>query len=111
MIFLINIAALCLCWFGSASAYAASERQMVLSKPISKNVGWSLFCISMIAAFTLLLNLHHWLSAMLILIVMVMLVWILLSLAMPYFPHQRKTLIFGTVMTLITALIGGFYVV
>lgn len=111
MSFFINIAALCLCWLGSASAYAASERQMILSKPISKNIGWSLFCASMIGAFILLLNLHHWLSAMLVLIVMIMLVWILLSLAIPYFPHQRKTLIFGTIITLFTALVGGFYVV
>ncbi len=63
------------------------------------------------AAYFLLLTLHHWLSAMLILMVMVMLVWITLALAIPYFPNQRKTLVFGTAITLITALIGGFYVV
>lgn len=111
MTFLVNVAALCLCWLGSVSPYVASERQMILSKPIAKKLGWLLFCVSMIGAFTLLLKLHHWLSATLILIVMIMLVWILLALTIPYYPYQRKTLVFGTVITLFTALIGGFYVV
>jgi len=111
MSFVVNIAAFCLCWFGSVGAYAASERQMVFSKPFTKNLGWALFSVSMAGAFILLLKLHHWISAMLILIVMIMLVWILLALVMPYFPRQRKMLLFGTIITLFTALIGGFYVV
>ena len=111
MNFVVNIAALCLCWFGSASAYAASERQMVFSKPFTKNFGWALFSVSMAGAFILLLKLHHWISATLILIVMITLVWILLALAIPYFPYQRKTLVFGTAITFCTAFIGGFYVV
>lgn len=111
MIFVVNISAFFLCWFGSVSAYVASERQMVLSKPFTKNFGWSLFSVSMVGAFILLLKLHHWLSAALILIVMIMLVWILLALVIPYFPYQRKTLVFGTAITFCTALVGVFYAV
>lgn len=111
MLFFINAIALLLAWVGSVSAYLASERQQVLSKAITKKVGWSLFCGALIAAFILLLNLHHWLSAFLVLFVMVMLVWILLSLVIPYFPQQRRPLFYGTIFTLVNAVIGGFYVI
>ena len=111
MSFLINVIALCCCWCGSASAYLASERQQVFVNPLSKKFGWSLFILGVVSAFILLLTLHHWLSAILILMVLIMLDWIVLTLAVPYFPNQHKTLITGTVLTMITALIGGFYVV
>lgn len=111
MLLLINVSALCLCWFGCVAAYLASDRQLILSQQVSKQLGWSLFFFGISSAFILLLNLHHWLSALLILIVLIMLVWIVLALVVPYFPHQRKTFIYGTALTMITALIGGGYVV
>jgi len=111
MVFLINVAALCLCWFGCVVAYLASNRQLILSQQVSKKFGWSLFCVAIFSAFILLLNLHHWLSAFLILIVLIMLTWIALALVVPYFPYQRKTLFYGTTLTMVTALIGGVYVV
>jgi 4-hydroxybenzoate polyprenyltransferase len=91
--------------------YLVSERQLLMSRLISKKLGWSLFFIGMFSALILLLTLHHWLSAFLILVVLIMLVWIVLALVVPYFPHQPKTLIYGTAMIIVTALIGGFYVV
>ncbi|REL25607.1 hypothetical protein DXX93_02935 [Thalassotalea euphylliae] len=110
MSFFINAVALFLCWVGSTSAYLTSERQQVLSHPLGKKLGWSVFSITLIAAFTLLLSLHHWLAAFLVLTVMVMLVWIALSLVIPYFPKQRRPLFYGTVLTIVNAVIGGFYV-
>lgn len=111
MSFLINAAALCLCWFSCVAVYLASNRQLILSRQVTKKFGWSLFSIGGLSSFILLLNLHHWLSALLILIVLIMLVWIVLALVVPYFPHQPKTLIYGTSMITVTALIGGCYVV
>ncbi|MCC2607461.1 hypothetical protein [Planctobacterium marinum] len=111
MVFVINSAALILCWLGILMVYLASERQAVLSRPLAKPLGWFLFSLSLPGAFLLLLNLHNWLAAVLILLVMIMLVWIALALIAPYFPQQRWLLIHGTVLTTITALIGGFYVV
>lgn len=111
MSFLINVAALSLCWFSCVMVYLASDRQLILSGQVSKKRGWSLFFMGVFSAFILLLNLHHWLSALLILIVLTMLVWIVLALIIPYFPHQPKSLIYGTFIVIVTALIGGFYVV
>lgn len=111
MVFLINVAAFFLCWFGCIAAYLASDRQLMLAQQISKRLGWLIFSVGAFSAFILLLNLHHWLSALLTLIVLIMLAWIVLALVVPYFPHQRKTLVYGTTLTMITALIGGVYVV
>ena len=111
MSFLINSVALLCCWFGSVCAYAASERQTLLVNPLPKRPAWLAFCTTLVIAFTLLLTLHHWLAASLLLLVLVMLVWIAMALVVPYFKGQMTTvMLYGTGLTIMTALIGGFYV-
>lgn len=111
MSFLVNTLALLCCWLGSTFVYAASERQTLLANPLPKRPAWLTFCVTLIIAFTLLLTLHHWLAAMLILLVLVMLVWIVMALVVPYFKGQITTvMLYGTGLTIMTALIGGFYV-
>ena len=107
---LLNCYAFLLIWVASVSVYLSSVRQSVLSAPISKKISFPVFIVCTVIAMSLLMNIHHWLAALLILSVAIMTVWISLALVIPYFPRQRKTLVVGTVLTLLTALLGAFYV-
>ena len=107
----VNCLALSLCWFASAGVYLASKRQKILSSTLSKAVAWFVFCALNTFAFVMLTSVHHGLSAFVILLSFVMTAWIALALIAPYFPTQKSTLIYGSMLTLIVAAIGGFYVV
>lgn len=111
MSFILNCLAFLLCWLGSASVYMSSSQQLVLTKSLPKIPTWILFVLCMVLAITILTSIHHWLAALLILLVFIMTAWILLALTVPYFPNQLKTLVIGTILTITTAIIGGFYVV
>lgn len=111
MSFVLNCVAFFLCWLGSASVYMGSNQQLILPKSLPKVPAWILFTSCMCIALVIMTFIHHWLAALLTLLVFIMTAWILLALTVPYFPNQRKILAIGTILTIATAIIGGFYVV
>ena len=111
MSFIFNITALLLCWCASCVVYLSSQRQLLISLPLNKKWAGVVACVCISAAFVLLSQLHNWLSALLILLVAIMLIWICLALIAPYYPAKKRIFVYGTVLTVITGFIGGFYVV
>lgn len=109
--FIINIIALLFCWCASCVVYLSSQRQLVFSSPLNKKRSSALAIVCLIIAFVLLIQLHHWLSALLILLVAIMLIWICLALVVPYYPAKKRVLVYGTLLTALTGIIGGLYVV
>ena len=111
MSFILNCLAFFLCWLGSASVYMSSNQQLILPKSLSKIPAWTSFALCVCSALAIMTSIHHWLAALLTLLVFIMTAWILLVLTVPYFPNQLKVLVIGTLFTITTAIIGGFYVV
>jgi len=100
-----------LCWAGSATVYMASEKQLIMKNRLPKKMAWSFFIFCLSFSLFILTFIHDWLAAFLILLVLIMTIWISLALSIPYFPNQCKSLVVGTLLTCITAIVGGFYVV
>ena len=109
--FILNCLAFFLCWLGSASVYMGSSQQLILPKSLPKIPAWILFASCVCLALAIMTSIHHWLAALLTLLVFIMTAWILLALTVPYFPNQLKTIVIGSLLTIAIAIIGGFYVV
>lgn len=110
MAFVLNTTGLLLCWLGCYAVYLSSEHQPLVTDKIPKRLSWICFGACNLLAFLILLSIHHWLAALLVLLTNVMTIWVLLALVAPYFPKSKIVWVYGTLTTVFLGVVGGFYV-
>ncbi|AFJ02946.1 hypothetical protein Q7C_1805 [Methylophaga frappieri] len=103
---MIDILALQLAWFACVPVYCAARQQKIRDLPLAKSVAWPLFLVGSVLATILLMQSYHWLTAVVLVLLVVMLGWILLAIVTPYFVHAWRVLPAISLLVLIVSLIG-----
>lgn len=106
---IFNVVSFLLCWMGSSAIYLAANTQMIMRKPLSKPLAWLIFATTIPIAFLLLLSFHHWVGALLIVLIVMILLWLVYALVTPYFVHQTTSMLIAGAMSVILGLLGGEY--
>lgn len=104
---LIKLLALQLLWFGSAAFYCSSDKQQLLSRPLSRTFAVAAFLLGTGCSFILLSQLYHWLSAGFTLLVALMFCWCFLALMAGHCSKAATALGSGALLMTVLALLGG----
>ena len=102
----LEILGLQIAWWSAAAAYLASERQLLLQKPLPKPLGWAAFVLGAALCVAALTAVHDGLTAVVYWLCAVMVAWVLLVLAVPHVSRKPYTLLWGTALMLIAAVLG-----
>lgn len=84
MLFL-NIVAIQLAWLACLGIYSGARQQVLLAKPLSKPLSWGVFVFASLLSIVLFGQIYHLLEAIIFWLVVIMLGWVVVALAAPYF--------------------------
>lgn len=104
---LIKFLALQLLWFGSAAVYCSSDKQQLLSRPLSRTFAVAAFLLGTACSMILLSLLYHWLSAGFTLLVVLMFCWCFLTLMAGHCSKATTALGSGALLMTLLAWLGG----
>ena len=100
-----------LLWIGCVASYLTSNHQKLLSKPLHRQLGWSVFVLTVISSSYLIQQQQHWLSAIILVLCYLMLLWPLIMISQAYLKQRLgQFLMLGTGFSLLLATIGGSHV-
>jgi hypothetical protein len=79
------LASTMLLWTGCMTSFLSSTHQQFLRKPLSPIIGWTVFFLAVINSWRLNSFNHEWLTAGLLVVVVVMLMWPVIILCHGHF--------------------------
>ncbi|MEM9103408.1 MAG: hypothetical protein AAGB12_13920 [Pseudomonadota bacterium] len=111
MLLSLKIISIQLAWLGSIAIYLGSEYQVYRVKPIHKAVAWAIFLCSSGLAILFLNTIYHWLTAIMILLMVWMIAWVVLALWPPYCKNAKFLFSVCSLLLLGITLLEGIHVV